>query len=778
MKSKFYLILAFIVAFSFASRMAKSQFSQTVKGVVLDQASQGSLPGASVVILNSDPVMGDVSNDQGAFKIESVPVGRHNIQVSFIGYETLVLPAVLVTSGKEVVLTIELKEKLNEMSEIVVKGGERDRPINQMTTLSGFTMSAEETRRFAGGLDDPGRLASVYAGVADGTIESNGIIVRGNAPTGTIYRVEGIEVNNPNHFFGEDMLGGGFVSIINNHTLGSSDFLTGAFAAEYGNALSAVFDLNLRTGNTETREHAFQAGVMGLDVASEGPFIKGKKASYLFNYRYSTFGLIQDLLPENQGLPVYQDLTFKLNFPTKAGIFTVWGSGGLDDYKFGEIKSYDSFSKKEVINDQSSTGFVGLKHKLILNSTTFLSTSILANASTKKNRLIELGQDLNFHPTQQLDYVDGRYVFSTFINKKFGKRLTNKTGFNFINLFYDIDNQVAPVISEPLEQITIHNGNCNLMQFYSQSRINIGSKLAANLGVHAQYFALNEEFSVEPRIGLQYTINNRNALSFAYGLHSQTQLINTYFVQNEINGEIFQPNKELGFTKSHHFVLAYDFRINDKTRIKIEPFYQYLFGIPVVEGSSFSMINLDDINTFNESLINDGTATNIGVDITLERFFYNGFYYLATASLFDSKYVGGDKIERNTRYNKNFVGNILGGKEWEVGNKNLLGVNVRLYLNGGDRANPVDHALSATEGDVVYDYTKAFSDKNPFSYRCDLSFTFRRNHKNYSTTWALQVLNVSNSVTIYGKNFNSETNSVESFEERGMLPNISWKIEF
>jgi len=778
MKTKFYLTIAFVITNLFFSQITKAQYSQNVKGVVTDQASQSPLPGASVVILNSDPVIGNISNEQGAFKIESVPVGRHNIQVSFIGYETLVLPAVLVTTGKEVVLNVELKEKLNEMEEIVVKGGERDRPINQMTTLSGFTLSGEETRRFAGGLDDPGRLASVYAGVADGTIESNGIIVRGNAPTGTIYKVEGIEVNNPNHFFGEDMLGGGFVSIINNHTLANSDFLTGAFAAEYGNALSAVFDLNLRTGNTETREYAFQAGVLGLDFASEGPIINGKKASYLFNYRYSTFGLVRGFLPENEGLPVYQDLTFKMNLPTKTGIFTLWGSGGLDDYKLGEIKPYDSFSNQEVIDDQSSTGFVGMRHKLILNSTTFLSTSLLANASTKKNSFHKLSPDLNFYPTEQLDYLDGRYVFSTFINKKFSKKHVNKTGFNFIKLFYDINNQVASDIGQPLEQITNYNGSSNLMQFFTQSRINIGSKLVANLGVHTQFFALNEQLSVEPRLGLQINMNKRSALSLAYGLHSQTQLINTYFVQNEDNGTMEQPNRNLGFTKSHHFVVAYDFRINDKTRIKIEPFYQYLFDIPVAKGSSFSMINLDDINTFNQALVNNGTATNIGVDLTLERFFYNGFYYLVTASVFDSKYIGDDGIERNTRYNKNFVGNILGGKEWEVGNKNLLGVNARIYLNGGDRTHPVDQTNSGIEGDVVYDYVRAFEDKNPFSYRADLSITFRRNHKNYSTTWAFQILNISNSVITYGNEFNEQTNGVESFEERAMLPNISWRIEF
>ena len=115
------------------------------------------------------------------------------------------------------------------------------------------------------------------------------------------------------------------VNLISSQLLSNSDFFTSAFPAEYGNALAGVFDIKLRTGNNENREYAFQAGLLGIDFAAEGPFIKGKEASFLFNYRYSTFGLMVDmsLLPTEQ-IPRYQDLSFKINLPTKkAGLFSL-----------------------------------------------------------------------------------------------------------------------------------------------------------------------------------------------------------------------------------------------------------------------------------------------------------------------------------------------------------------------------------------------------------------------------------------------------------------------
>ena len=327
------LALALCLALLFLSIGAYSQdYSQTIRGTVVDKQSQSPLPGASVVLLNSTSPIGVQTDIDGNFKLEKVPLGRQGIQVTFLGYNPATLANLTLTSGKEIVLTIELEEKVITTDEVVISAEKnKAEALNEMTTVSARAFTVEETSRYAGSFNDPSRMAMNYAGVANTNDSRNDIIIRGNSPLGLLWRLEGINIPNPNHF-GALGTTGGPVSILNNNDLANSDFLTGAFPSEYGNATSGVFDLNMRSGNNEKREYVCQFGFNGLELGAEGPFSKKSKASYLANYRYSTLQIL-DALHINLGIgaiPQYQDFTFKLNFPgTKFGKFSVFGIGGL-----------------------------------------------------------------------------------------------------------------------------------------------------------------------------------------------------------------------------------------------------------------------------------------------------------------------------------------------------------------------------------------------------------------------------------------------------------------
>ncbi|HOT13122.1 MAG TPA: TonB-dependent receptor [Bacteroidales bacterium] len=768
-KVKTILTKALLFGFLMTGSPLAAQLYQAIRGTITDVDSKAPITGAAIVIQDVEPAMAAISDKDGNFVVPKIPVGRHEVKVSFVGYDAKVISELLVSTGKELVLNIELKESTTNIEEVVVKAQGKDKPVNAMTTVSSRAFTVEETRRYAGGLDDPGRLASVFAGVSDGNIESNGIIVRGNSPTGAIYRIEGVEVMNPNHFAGEDLLGGGFVSLISNQVLDNSDFLTGAFPAEYGNALSAVFDMNLRKGNNENYEHTFQAGVMGLDFASEGPIAEKGKASYLFNYRYSTFGLVQNFLPPGEGLPVYQDLCFNINIPVKQSSISVWGIGGIDGYSF-----------KKEIDDKYQTAIGGIKNKLVLNNGLYINTSLTYNVFVKKNRWFEEYQS-QYYPKSKIDNIEGSYTFSTFLNKKFNRWITNRSGFSVKNMFFDIDNKYSERAPQPLMQINRGDGDCNLAQAFSQMKITLNEHLMLNTGFHVQYLSLSNQYSLEPRFGARFSINGQHAISAAYGLHSQMALLNVYFIQKTSNTGIENPNKKLGFTKANHFVLAYDWNINKNLRVKIEPYYQYLFDVPVVKDSSFSILNLDLGNDFQETLVNKGKGKNFGIDFTLERFLNNGFYYLATASVFESTYAGGDNIWRNTRYNKNFMANILGGKEWSIdkNNKNkVFGINGRLYFKGGDRISPINDALSAQEEKVMYESQQAFEKKYPATYRFDVSLSYRVNKPRYSSIWSLQIMNLLYSTINTYYEYDKVSRTVNKKEEKFVLPSISWKVEF
>jgi hypothetical protein len=773
------------ICFLIFQTAVRAQYTQTIKGTVVDSYSKEPIAGAAVVLLETNPLMGSTSDINGIYKIAGVPVGRYDMRIAMLGYEPVIIPEVMVNSGKEVVLNAEIKESFTDLKEVVVKVKTKNKPQNQMSMTSARIFSVEEARRYAGGIDDPVRLVSAFAGVSGGSVENNGIVIRGNSPKGVLWRLEGVEIPNPNHFGDGEIIGGGFICALSSQVLGNSDFLTGSFAAEYGNALSGVFDMKLREGNNEKREYAIQVGVLGIDLAAEGPFMNGKNSSYLFNYRYSTFALAKYMLPSLRDLPEYQDLTFKMNFPTdKAGTFSLWGFGGIDNISMGAISDSTKWQwsqSRTEFSHRFNFGAIGLSHKYILGKNSFINTTLEASDISSFENKKELDYTMEMYTVAKTGSSRQQYSLSSYINHKFGSRHLNRTGVIISNLQYDLDINHSKDHEKTLINLADEKGNSYLIQAYSQSKFDINSKISSTCGIHYQYFGLNRRYTIEPRIALSWKILSKSTLTFGYGKHSQTEILRYYFIRQTNAIDTIYPNKHLDFAKAHHFVLGYDMNITDNLRLKIEPYFQYLYNIPVIADSSFSMINVTEDTDFNEPLVNKGTGKNYGIDLTLERFLSKGYYYLLTMSVFQSKYTAGDHVERNTRYNRNYICNILGGKEWQIGKRsksNFLGINLRLYLMGGERFIPLKVEETISEKTNVYDYYHSFSQQYDPSYRFDFTITYRRNHKKYSSTLALQYLNVFGSPDRNGYEYNFVSNSIQERKEIYQVPVLSYKIEF
>ena len=331
------------------------QNGQVIRGKIVDAFTQTPLPGATVVIRNSNPTLGTITDTEGKFKLWGIKPGRYDLMISFIGYENFIFREILVGSGKEVILNAELKEQAEQIDEVKVTARtSKELAANPMATISARQLSVEEASRYAGGYDDPARLAGSFAGVAS-EMGNNGIVIRGNSSRYMLWKLEGVEIANPTHFADVTAFGAGGITALSSQMLANSDFYTGAFPAEYGNALSGVFDVKLRTGNAEKRETAFQIGGIGVDLSSEGPFRKGGKSSYLFNYRYSTLALLKPLIPAEAGEIKYQDLSFKFNFPTKnAGTFVLWGIGALDAQNRDAITNPEKWERTKPTRNRSS----------------------------------------------------------------------------------------------------------------------------------------------------------------------------------------------------------------------------------------------------------------------------------------------------------------------------------------------------------------------------------------------------------------------------------------
>ena len=772
--------LAFGILLIGTSAEVKAQnITQTISGVVFDDITKEALPFATIVIKDSDPLVGTVSDMDGNFTLPAVNVGRQTILISMVGYDTYEIKELLLSSGQITNLNIGLQKNVTELDEFVVRVN-KSTPLNSMTTVSSRQFSVEETQRYAGGMDDPARLVTAFAGVANPSISDNGISVRGNNPDGLLWRIEGVEVPNPNHFANLTIAGGGLMSAISNQMMSNSDFYTGAFPAEYGNASSGVFDIKLREGNSNKRQYAFEAGLLGVGAMAQGPFNKKSDATYLVNYRNSTMALLAPLLPDDAGILKYQDIAFKTNFPTKkSGTFTLWGIGTLDGVSTEAADSSNWESNYDRDNSETSMYMfaTALSHKISLPNNAFLNTAVSYNGSGLD--FVEERLDYNMQPQPQSNAQNNtsRFIVQTDFTKRFGDKHSNKTGMRYSYLSFDTDVKQSLSEGEAPVQISNQTGNTGFVQFYSQSKIALLPRLVFNIGMNAQYLLLNNNYSIEPRIGLKYNINNNHSLGFAYGLHSRLEQLSVYFVSD--NGTT--PNKDLDFMTSAHYVLSYNTKLKENLHLSIEPYYQQLSNVPVAPNSYISTLNNNNSLFFDEVLVSEGKGHNVGIDITLEKFLSKGYYYMFTASLFDSKYIAADGIERNTRFNRNFAFNLMGGKEWDLHRNNSISANLRLNYLGGNRIEQIDMDASLQQGDVVYGETGgnlSFSEK--FDNLPVVSFTlsYRKNKSKYSSVWSLQVLNASQTEEYSYDYYNLKTDKIETKYDGLIIPNISYKIEF
>lgn len=761
-------------------RKSPAPLVQTVRGIITDHGTKAPISGTSVFIIGTEPVLGTVSDDDGYFKIKNVPIGRQDLHFSHVGYESVFLSSLLIGAGKEIVLAITLSDAGAYLEEVVISEAKSSKQNTHANILSKHPLKIREAKRYASSLNDPARMVSSAPGVSGDDFMENAIVIRGNSSRGLLWRIEGIDLPNPNHFSEEGSSAGG-VSIISANMLDNSRLLTGAFPAKYGNALSGVLDLKLRKGNHEKKEYTLQAGTMGLDLSMEGPFKKGKTMSYLVNYRYSSFSLLDkvgfDFSPSNTATR-FQDLAFNLILPSKNyGTFSVFGIGGVSGY------SSDSLEMNR--EHTSKMGIIGILNDFQINNTCSLQSSF--SFSGTGNRSIS-----EFQPITSSNYTYEEKFNKSFarasvaLQKKLSSSFLLEAGLSYNRLSYNFrDNVTENQSSHPQRNFSYFNdkGTTGLSQAYMNIQSTLGKKWQLNTGMHIIHFALNNNTSYEPRASIAYKTKPDHNVYAAFGLHSRIEPLQYYFAHySPTDSTKSQYNRNLGFAKSLHYVLGYSFAISANSLLKIEGYYQDLYNIPIQNDSLSFFSSIAVYEGFsNIELYNEGQAKNYGVELSLEKRFSKNYYLSWNGALYNAKYETQNSKERYSPYNGSFNTHLLAGKEFSLGhvsNKNRLSLNLRAVWKGGKRYVPIDLNKSKTMGFEVLEFTNAYADQLDDYKRLDLQITYRYNLPKYTGEWRLDFFNITGERNITRLYYDIKNQDIGKEIQLGAYPVLSYRMEF
>jgi hypothetical protein len=764
--------------------------TQTVRGRVVGFENNEPLMGASVSLTGTK--WAALTDTLGVFKIGNVPVGRYNLGVSCVGYKPYEIQDVWVQSGKELVLDINLNQSAQNLEAFTVSTSR----FGMQTALS--ISKSEDYLKYPANFNDPARMITYLPGAATDNDQGNNISVRGNTPNAMQWYLEGAEIVNPNHLSNagtpsdRTTTNGGGVLMLGANMMESANFYKGAMSADKGGALTSIMDLRLRKGNDSKRQTSVSLGLIGTEVGTEGYF-KGdrgqatdgrQRASYLVHYRYSTIGLLSKMgVPLGDEVITYQDLTYNLNFPTqKAGNFNVFGMHGFSDniFKNKIRKEWETEKDSQDISFKNLVNVVGLKHMIGVGKNAVWNT-VVAYSGLKNSREA-MGYDSlkNIMATENFENNHAKLFLKTKVDWHWkigtwhiGTAIKNE------DISY-IQNQKNGGFSRENKI----SGQEYWVQPFVEWESQITESLQYRLGLRASILSKHKQFTystyndrvesryLEPSLGLQYNGKNNSVLSLNFSIQSQT-LSPTVYRREKNSFSRTTYDTAFILSRSGNANLNFRFNVAPKISADISAFYQDLSG-PTMTGGFTAWDNLESIY-FLTRYNSTAAGHNMGFEIDINSNLSNGYHWRLNTSIYDSK-IG----ERNSRYNGRYIINALAGKEWTVGkNQNKFwGINAHILMRGGFRETPIDETASKKANQTVYDYSKPFSLQLKDYFRTDVSMYFKRNRLKWSSTLQLDIQNVTNQQNEAWHYFDRFQKKVVTKYQLGMIPNLSYKVEF
>lgn len=763
-----------------AQEPGKATF-QIIQGEIRDYRSH--LPIDHVVVMaDSSPENGAITDKEGKFTLKC-PVGRLTLSISHPGYQQRNIILFLKPSKQEY-LEIYLVPSVRSLEEVTIEATiDKSLTNNQLVYGSGRSFNTEEAFRYAGSLGDPARMVRAYAGVVPSNDTRNDIVIRGNSPSGLLWRIDDIEIPNPNHFANVGLTGS-TVTLLNPNMMKNSDFLSGAFPAEYGNALSGVFDVKLKKGNADDHEFRFGTGWNGFELAAEGPFSKKRKiGSFITSYRYSFLDVLDKLGINVPILPKYQDLTSKLDFVVTEKLhLSVLGLLGESKITLDE-RDNSKNTKPRITRTGSDIALGGLTLTYRPN----YKTSYKVNVTGSTNGSATTIDTLNIKSNSSGKILDdnARERRISFLAKAENYALKNNfftLGFRFDDYRVDFNQSLIIDRKTGLEQVLNQSGRrLRLLRLFMQDEYNFTKKMSVTAGLHYQWLDLNGSRAIEPRLGIRYYLTDKHRLGVAYGNHHQKQVSSLYFYERNFPRGAMS-NKNLDFSQANHFTISYEWKLNPFWRILTDAYYQSLRDIPVssAKNSNYSALNAGSGFYFpqKENLVNQGRGRNLGWEFTLEKFFSNDYYLLFNSSIFRSEYATPNTDWTSTIFDLGFTANLAMGYEYPVSPYFFLGFDSRSTLAGGRPFTPTDEAASIIAGKEILRNNAPFSARENNYFRTDLRLYYKTNGKKTYVKFAIDFQNLTNHKNVFSRRYDPEEKKYIFTYQQQFFPMYTFEILF
>lgn len=786
MRYKFILLFHFLIVINILGQISLLADEikapvQNIKGSVLNSRNHQPIQGASVYI--SESKFGAYTKSDGSFRIASAPSGRHRLIVSAVGFEPQ-HHFIVVTSGKEFEINIELVEKIIQTGTVEVTAQDSRSSfasINEASIVSVTRFTVDDVERYAGSRMDPARMAQNYAGVLGNNDQRNDIIIRGGSPTELLWRLDGLDIPNPNHFATQGATGGP-ISAINSNILDNSDFLTGALPAEYGDKLSGAFDLKTRRGNKDNYEFIGQFGFNGFEIGAEGP-AGFQQGSFIVNYRYSFLDILDQMGVDFgfAGIPRYQDGTVKFDcaFDNNNRIsFT--GLFGLSEINILESRQKNVFTgDMDIIN--GTDFFAGVINLQTLFSVQAFGTlTIGANSSKFKTELDSITTDeqgavLAKQPWLAENSAEGFYTIKYALNYSPEASMILTGGVELRERFYNLSEKRFTPDAESglLWNLEKRGSSLNVFSWLNMN-YRISEELIINAGLQSQYLELNHKGTIEPRVALSYR-TGLNTFSAGFGVHRQSLPLLLYFSS--------PVNEKLDFMQSLHYVAGWQRNLSEDAMVKVEGYYKDISKAPV-EAKSNAWSFLNSGTNFGSVFYGDspckseGLGKVYGIELTALKQFSKGYYITATGTYYRQQYRGSDNIWRWGAFDNQYIINFLAGYEWKISPFFTIESSIRYTHAGGARYTPVDIEKSSARNATYFIDSLAFSLRMPDYKRFDLRLDFRHNMRNLAVIGYFSIENLFNINNTLMFLWDSRNKRVKTVNQLGVFPVGGVRVEF